>query len=668
MESRPQLSIQNYTQYLPEVKHYLNALDHQDLWWTTVAMVGKINNENMDPQLLDSIVETQKAFQNLRDLMLEALVSRYLNQANSEMILKSQATIDILIRNLFERTADVGFLATDDDIIEYLSDPSQNDPDFIQRRIQEYVAKYSVYEDILLLTPSGQVAVKLNPHNPVTQSHDPLITEAIQTDAPYVEFYGSTDLFPNHANSLVYAKRIEKTQDGHTPVLGVLCLRFAFDEEMQSIFAKLAPAELGHQIIIQDELGTILASNDHTQHPLGKKQTRPHPMKAPEKTQKGLNFTTQTHGYQGFYGLNWFCQTFASNQVAFSSSQASQKLDLSIQKTSPIYLNDLEETNLKVSTLLLIVILNGKITSLKRSVQSFLPVLDSFQDISKDIQALFERFIDHIHSVLVETIQNKVEFSATLAIEIMDRNLYERANDCRWWALNSTFRQLLSQHQDAHKIEASGTQTLTEILQYINQLYTVYTNIILYDRQGKIMAVSDASQTHLIDTIIPQPQDTGRCLALKETQAYIVSDFHQTPLYDEDFTYIYHAAIKHWKNENETVGGIALIFDSKPEFQAMLEDTSPKYINTVLDDSTFSLFTTPQGLVISTTSPHYPVGSQIELPKQISQCQKGESGSLHFHLKSEDYIVGYKMSDGYREFKNGDGYDNNVLALAFTHI
>lgn len=67
-------NIKTYTQYLPQVKHYLNQLEQQDLWWTTVAMVGKINSENVDPQLLTSIVETQKEFQHLRDMMIEALI------------------------------------------------------------------------------------------------------------------------------------------------------------------------------------------------------------------------------------------------------------------------------------------------------------------------------------------------------------------------------------------------------------------------------------------------------------------------------------------------------------------------------------------------------------------------------------------------------------------
>ncbi len=38
-------------------------------------------------------------------------------------------------------------------------------------------------------------------------------------------------------------------------------------------------------------------------------------------------------------------------------------------------------------------------------------------------------------------------FLAELIVDIMDRNLYERANDCRWWALTTDFRAILENEQ-----------------------------------------------------------------------------------------------------------------------------------------------------------------------------------------------------------------------------
>ncbi|MDG6773682.1 hypothetical protein QCB45_05005 [Thiomicrorhabdus sp. ZW0627] len=663
-------SYREFIQYLPQVKKYLSELEHQDLWWTTVAMVGKINNENIDPQLLVSIVETQKEFQQLRDVMIEGLIGRYMNQANSEIILKAQASIDILIRNLFERTADVGFLATDDDLVEYMASESVSDDDraFIHRRIQEYVAKYTVYDDVLLISPGGEVWAKLDPSNPVERSSDPIIQQALSTDEEYLEVYRHSDLFPNKPSSLIYAKKIEADIDGRRQSVGVLCLSFDFEDEMARLFKTLNSDQDGYGISLLDDRGRVIATNMPNKYPIGEKRVDPEGFTQPVRVGANLHFSAKTGGYQGFYGLPWFGYVDVPNEVAFDDKSSGKDLDVSIPKDSPLYLRDLEETNLKVSTLLLIVILNGKIISIKRDVKAFLPILDSFQDISVDIQEIFSGFIHHIHYVLIKTIQGKVAFSATLGVEVMDRNLYERANDCRWWALNSTFRKVLTKQNETHEISADETRSLCDILSYINKLYTVYTNIMLYDRQGRILAVSNPAENELIGTIIPRPTDTSRCMGLKDTQEYVVSDFHKTELYGGDYTYIYHAAVKDWNDMDRNVGGIALVFDSKPQFEAMLKETQPKYINQVINDTTFSAFVDRFGNVISSTLPELEVGTLLEVPKEVLEADNGVSDTVYWEWSDRPYLLGYRVGEGYREYKNGDGYDNDVIALVMTGI
>jgi hypothetical protein len=659
-----------HSSHLPKVQEYIAELEHQDLWWSTVSMVAKINNENIDPQLLESIIETQKEFQDLRDIMIKELVGRYLNQTNSEITLKAQTTIDILIRNLFERTADVGFLATDDDLVDFMTKdpPTPEDKGFIQQRLEEYVAKYSVYDDVLLVSPSGDIQAKLDPKNPVTYSNCPLIQNALTTQNEYIEAYGYSALFPNKPASLIYAKKmVQESPDGHSHAVGVLCLSFNFTEEMAGIFSTLN-AENNFGIMLLNDTGKVLASNTPKQHPIGKQIVNPQRLNTPVISGSNMHFATKTNGYQGYLGLPWYGYIAVKNEVAFNLNKHKTELGVSISKDSPLYLKGLEEVNIKVSTLLLIVIMNGKIMSLKKKVKSFLPILDSFHKISTDIQNIFARFIDHIHQVLLDTIQAKVAFSAVLAVEVMDRNLYERANDCRWWALNSSFRKILSSQHKIKPLSPEESERLTHTLSYINRLYTVYSNIILYDQNGTILAVSTPTEQHLIGSTMPRPTDTDNCLALNDTQEYTVSDFHATELYANEHTYIYHAAIKDWQDINTNVGGIALVFDSKPEFQAMLNETEPKYINPLLSENTFSLLLDRTGHIISSTSPTLTIGSKVNLPNEVLTADNGENDAIFWEWQGKPYLAGYKVSEGYREYKNGDGYINDVIALVCTAI
>ena len=110
----------------------------------------------------------------------------------------------------------------------------------IRERFSEYVAKYSVYHDIVLLDPAGNVMARLDDTIDVPRSRHALVKDALATSEAYVETYDAIDLFPEAGKSLVYSYRV--ADDDGTPI-GILCLAFRFANEMARIFANLAPAE-----------------------------------------------------------------------------------------------------------------------------------------------------------------------------------------------------------------------------------------------------------------------------------------------------------------------------------------------------------------------------------------------------------------------------------------
>ena len=74
-------------------------------------------------------------------------------------------------------------------------------------------------------------------------------------------------------------------------------------------------------------------------------------------------------------------------------------------------------------------------------------------------------------AILTSNYQKSIN-TARLTMDIMDRNLYERANDSRWWALNKELIQSL---------ENADVRKINEILSHTNSLYTVYDNIYVFD-------------------------------------------------------------------------------------------------------------------------------------------------------------------------------------------
>ena len=63
---------------------------------------------------------TRRAFGELAGSLLNQLGREALKKCLQETASKAQVAINILVRNLFERTADIGFLSSDEDIRAFL--------------------------------------------------------------------------------------------------------------------------------------------------------------------------------------------------------------------------------------------------------------------------------------------------------------------------------------------------------------------------------------------------------------------------------------------------------------------------------------------------------------------------------------------------------------------
>ncbi|MDA3808092.1 MAG: hypothetical protein PF440_09330, partial [Thiomicrorhabdus sp.] len=98
------------------------------------------------------------------------------------------------------------------------------------------------------------------------------------------------------------------------------------------------------------------------------------------------------------------------------------------------------------------------------------------------------------------------------------------------------------------------------------------------------------------------------------------------------------------------------------------EETVPKYMNPLLSDNTFSIFLDRSGHIISSTSTELPAGSTLSLPNEVLTAENGQNDTIYWEWRGKPYLVGYKVSGGYREYKNGDGYINDVIALVCTGL
>lgn len=652
--------------------------------WDLLTILGQISGTGTN------MTSTREGFKMLTNELLSQLGMENLKKASQELGSKAQVAVDIMIRNLFERTADIGFLATDQDVRNFITETAKLEAmtqdecenlncnktqrreelkEALIQRFEEYTQKYSVYYDIILLDTKGSVLAQMQRGTGLTHSDDLLIYEALHTDGEYVEVFRESDLTPDADKSLIYAFRVKESNSSKAKNLGVLCLCFRFENEMEGIFSHLTSSKDWTAICLLDKEGKVIASSSAYQIPIGVK------METVINEPYGiihfggrlyLAKTCATKGYQGFFGLGWYGHAMMPIEHAFDTAASEMRIDQNIlhavMEDPKLFSQELRNIPIqadKIQSELERTVWNGNITG-NDSRSKIL--LWNISDAGAKTKKVFEDSIGNLHETVISALLNSVGFRAALSVDIMDRNLYERANDCRWWALTSDFRNILA----GGHVSKEDASRITSILQYINNLYTVYTNLFLYDRSGKVIAVSNETQAHLVGQTVSE-QWVRETLTLKDSQKYSVSPFEQSEFYGGRHTYIYGASITHLET-HEVLGGIGIVFDSEPQFEAMLQDSLPVNEKGETPEGCFGVFAGRDKVIISTTCGTLATGDILDISSDFFKIPNGRGLSKIVSYKGSFYAVGAHTSSGYREYKTCDGYISDITGFIFVPL
>lgn len=655
---------QRLIRHMAGVEHYRQTLHLLQGIWDNLSLLGHLSGTGSD------MTTTRHAFQSLTTDLLGSLGNETLKKVVLEMKAKAQVAVDIMIRNLYERTADIGFLSSDDEIRRFLLDfprlsreadsysdsaeHSRNELDgrcaALRERFREYVAKYSVYQNIVLLDTEGRVLLQLDEGNPIERSADTLIEEALHTTAAYVESFKVSDLAPGGRNSLIYAYRV---QDGDA-ALGVLCLCFRFEDEVNGIFRNLGEVGDWSMLMLLDRSGRVVASSDNFHIPVGAPMEFAHEEGGRIVRFAGreyLAITCKTRGYQGYMGPGWCGHAMVPLEHAFEKDASALLKRVSagvlsdVRNNPSIFPEDLRSIPVqadKIQRELNRSVWNGNVRLGGRQADnaSFSKVLLwEVSSTGMKTKEVFEKSIANLHETVVSAILHDSRFLASLAVDIMDRNLYERANDCRWWALDTRLAAYLDGQDGA---DAAG---VTGILQHINSLYTVYDGIVLFDTAGRVAAVSNAKHGGLVGSVLGD-EWVRRVLSLPDSGGFHVSPFARSALYNQEHTYIYGAAVR--SPDGRAVGGIGIVFDATPQFSAMLRDALPRNEQGEALPGCIGIFCDKQQQVISATS-KYQAGDKLNLDA-LFFTPPAEGVANIVALDGQYYAVGARASAGYREY------------------
>lgn len=660
------LQVDTFLPYMRDVMRCERALQELNLMWRMIESGAKMNCPAEAKAILPTMAETREGFNRLEQELVSSLVAEKVSNVLSAIGTKAQNLIDILIRNLYERTADVGFLATDKVLAAFVAGETE-DCEEIKRRLRDYRNKYTVYDDIILLDTDGNVLAQVDQEFPVEGSSDALIAQTLNSDS-YVETFRHCDLRPGKQRALIYSRRILHPVSKKT--LGLLCLCFNFEQEMAGIFQSHGD-NLGRSImLLLDADNKVIESSDRLWIPLEAQVPVVGDNTMALQTYSGREYLIRsfaTQGYQGYMGpTGWRGQVMIPVDIAFSGDQGNVLASLpwhikeGVLSHAKSFSPPLFEI-MNAAENIRRIVWNGQVMSSGQSGdQSKLKaVLAQISETASRSNELLSRSIGDLYNTVLTSELKKTEFVSHLLVDLLDRNLYERANDCRWWASTPELRAAMS----APRMDAKTRANLAEILKYINSLYTVYTRLFVYDLNGEIVASTLNGQDDPVSLGVQLASQTlEQVRALDSEQSYYVTPFEDNALYDSAPTYVYHAAIRSMGNGGAVVGGIGIVFNSAVELEMMLRGAIGN-----APDST-GLFVDRSGRIIASTDAKKTVGGKLDLDADMRQIAAGKSHSKIVEHDGQYAVAGCSASSGYREFKVSDGYKDDVLAIVYFPI
>ena len=157
---------------------------------------------------------------------------------------------------------------------------------------------------------------------------------------------------------------------------------------------------------------------------------------------------------------------------------------------------------------------------------------------------------------------------AQTLVQLIVRNLYERTADCRWWATDSAFFNCLQSPN------FETTEFANQRLGIINRFYSVYSNLVLVDKTGKIVAASQASNNPgIIGANVSHMGWFQQALAHASGDEYAVDTIYRCPLHQNKLMAVYSASVRREGDlKSETLGVLGVYFDWENQSRGIVCD------------------------------------------------------------------------------------------------
>ncbi len=135
-------------------------------------------------------------------------------------------------------------------------------------------------------------------------------------------------------------------------------------------------------------------------------------------------------------------------------------------------------------------------------------------------------------------------------IDLIDRCLYERSCDCRWWATDASCVDALT------KKTPDALRFCSQRLGVILNAYTVYFDLVLCDRMGKVVANGRPSQYRSVGSDCASADWFAGAMRSASGEEFGFESAHRSRLVDNQAVLVYSAAVRAGGDSKEPILGV----------------------------------------------------------------------------------------------------------------
>jgi hypothetical protein len=228
-------------------------------------------------------------------------------------------------------------------------------------------------------------------------------------------------------------------------------------------------------------------------------------------------------------------------------------------------------------------------------------------------------------------------------IDLIDRNLYERSCDCRWWATDSSFVDALERKTP------EAIQFASQRMGVILKAYTVYLDLVLAGPDGRVIANGRPNEYPSVG--INQSKATWFCSAMNthDGDAFGFEPLSESVLANTQRCLIYSAGVRSGGLSNgRVIGALGLVFNWDALAQTIVDNTP---LAAGEKERTRVVICDEQGLILADTG-RQQLRQSLDLTAIGAAFGAGQNYAT-VYLDGKEHIVGRARSPGFETYATG---------------